>query len=162
MDLGSALRDCDKCIELKPDFPRAYARKANVQLLCKQVCMYACVCVCVCTWICLALMQGRLMYHYFASRYVCMYMCMYVCVCVYVDLPRAYARKANVQLLCKQVCMHVYVYVCVCVCVRGFPTCMYACMYQACILVSPDLKSRHIHTHFHIYIHTHHKCTKNR
>uniref|UniRef100_A0A6U4WCQ4 STI1 domain-containing protein n=1 Tax=Hemiselmis andersenii TaxID=464988 RepID=A0A6U4WCQ4_HEMAN len=36
MDLGSALKDCDKCIQLKPDFPRAYARKANVQLLCKQ------------------------------------------------------------------------------------------------------------------------------
>jgi stress-induced-phosphoprotein 1 len=37
MDFGSALKDCEKCIEIKPDFPRAYARKANVQLLCKQV-----------------------------------------------------------------------------------------------------------------------------
>eukprot|EP00960_Hanusia_phi_P076402 768555-Hanusia_phi.AAC.9 len=36
MDFGSALRDCEKCLELKPDFPRAYARKATVQLLCKQ------------------------------------------------------------------------------------------------------------------------------
>lgn len=36
LDFGSALRDCDKCIELQPDFPRAYARKATVQLLCKQ------------------------------------------------------------------------------------------------------------------------------
>mmetsp|Transcript_23512 Transcript_23512/g.36783 ORF Transcript_23512/g.36783 Transcript_23512/m.36783 type:complete len:140 (+) Transcript_23512:695-1114(+) len=37
MDFGSALKDCEKCIELKPDFPRAYARKANVQILCKQI-----------------------------------------------------------------------------------------------------------------------------
>jgi len=37
MDMGSALRDCDKCIELKPEFPRAYARKATVEILCKQV-----------------------------------------------------------------------------------------------------------------------------
>jgi len=37
MDLGSALRDCEKCIELKPEFPRAYARKATVEILCKQV-----------------------------------------------------------------------------------------------------------------------------
>jgi stress-induced-phosphoprotein 1 len=37
MDMGSALRDCEKCIELKPDFPRAYARKATVEILCKQV-----------------------------------------------------------------------------------------------------------------------------
>ena len=37
MDLGSALRDCEKCIELRPDFPRAYARKATVEILCKQV-----------------------------------------------------------------------------------------------------------------------------
>jgi len=36
MDLGSALRDCEKCIEIKPDFPRIYARKATVHLLCKQ------------------------------------------------------------------------------------------------------------------------------
>lgn len=37
MDMGSALRDCEKCIELKPEFPRAYARKATVEILCKQV-----------------------------------------------------------------------------------------------------------------------------
>mmetsp|Transcript_42169 Transcript_42169/g.132836 ORF Transcript_42169/g.132836 Transcript_42169/m.132836 type:complete len:432 (-) Transcript_42169:279-1574(-) len=37
MDFGSALKDCDKCLELKPDFPRAYARKATVQMLCKQI-----------------------------------------------------------------------------------------------------------------------------
>jgi len=41
MDMGSALRDCDKCIELKPEFPRAYARKATVEILCKQVCACA-------------------------------------------------------------------------------------------------------------------------
>jgi hypothetical protein len=35
--MGSALRDCEKCIELKPEFPRAYARKATVEILCKQV-----------------------------------------------------------------------------------------------------------------------------
>jgi hypothetical protein len=33
MDLGSALKDCDACIKIKPDFPRAYARKANVQVI---------------------------------------------------------------------------------------------------------------------------------
>jgi stress-induced-phosphoprotein 1 len=43
MDFGSALRDCETCIKLKPEFPRAYARKATVEMLCKQVC----VCVCV-------------------------------------------------------------------------------------------------------------------
>jgi len=36
MDMGGALRDCERCIELRPDFPRAYARKATVHLLCKQ------------------------------------------------------------------------------------------------------------------------------
>jgi hypothetical protein len=37
MDMGSALWDLEKRMELKPDFPLQFFSKATVEILCKQV-----------------------------------------------------------------------------------------------------------------------------